>query len=136
MGAILRDYQPSDFDAVKRIHDASQIDYAFPDLNSPLFLVTKVLEVDNVVRVCGGAYLQAELYLWIDRSDWAGPEDKLAAIQALNEAGMEDLWLKGVNCACLWLPPGMERFGERLVEDLGFEKDRSGWCTYSRRTKQ
>lgn len=133
MDAILRDYKPKDYEAVKAIHDASRIDYKFPDLASPLFLVTKVLECDGVVRACGGSYLQAELYLWIDHTDWAIPAEKLAAIKALDTEGIHELWLKGIDCVVLRLPPAMERFGERLVEDLGFTKDRE-WATFSKET--
>lgn len=133
MGAILRDYRPEDFDAVRKIHDDSAIDYKFPNLSSPLFLVTKVYEVDGIVRACGGLYLQCECYLWLDKSDWASPEEKLDAIKALDIAAMRAVWLRGIDQAVLWLPPGMERFGERLVEDLGFKRDRD-WVTYSKPT--
>jgi hypothetical protein len=132
---FVRDYEGRDFDAVKAIHEASQIDYKFPDLSSPLFLVTKVFELDGRVRACGGLYLQVEAYLWLDGSDWASPADKLAVLVEIDAAGMREAWLKGINQAVLWLPPGMERFGERLVSDLGFSKDRDGWATYSKATK-
>ena len=134
-GVVLRDYEPTDLEAVKAIHEASGIDYKLPDLSSPLFLVTKVLVVDGIVRAAGGLYLQLECYLWLDRSDWADPEQKLLAIRALDRATMREAWLKGIDCACLWLPPGMGRFGERLIEDLGFTKDRDGWVSYSKKTQ-
>jgi hypothetical protein len=134
-GAVVRDYQPSDFERVKELHEASGIDYQLPDLSSPLFLVTKVVELDGIVRAAGGLYLQCETYLWLDYSDWASPEAKLESIKLLDRAGMQEAWLRGIDCACLWLPPGMDRFGERLVEDLGFIRDRDGWVSYSKRTK-
>lgn len=130
----LRNLEPRDLERVRQIHEDSGLDYRFPDISSPLFVVTKVLEIDGVVRACGGLYLQVECYLWLDHSDWAGPDEKLAAIRALDRSVMREVWLKGIDCACLWLPPGMERFGERLVEDLGFEKDRDGWVSYSKKT--
>jgi hypothetical protein len=130
---IIRDYKPSDLEAVKRIHERTGIDYTFPDINSPLFLVTKVIEDDSgVIRACGGAYIQVELYLWLDPDDWADAPDKLAAIHALDGSVLHDCYLKGIDCAVLWLPPGMERFGERLV-DMEFTKDRDGWVSYSKR---
>ncbi len=135
MAAVVRDFRLSDLDAIQAIHESTQIDYRFPDLPSPLFLVKKVLEVDGVVRMAIGCYIQAEAYLWADGSDWADPAQKLAAIQALDQAGCEELWLKGVDQAVLWLPPGMERFGDRLVEDMGFTKDRDGWVSYSKSCK-
>ena len=130
----IRDYTPADFESVKAIHAATEIDYKFPDINAPLFLVKKVVEHDGVVRVAAGMYLQAETYLWLDQTDWASPQDKLDAIKELDKEVMHDTWLQGVDCACLWLPPGMERFGERLTEDLGFTRDRDGWVSYSKPT--
>jgi hypothetical protein len=129
---IVRDYQPSDFERVREIHEAKQIDYKFPDLNSPLFLVTKVLEVDGIVRQCGGLYLQVEAYLWSDDSEWGTPQEKLEGIQALDREAMHEAWFRGIDCCVLWLPPGMARFGDRLVEDLGFNRDRSDWISYSK----
>ena len=132
MRGIVRDYQAADFARVKEIHEATAIDYSFPDLSSPLFLVTKVLEVDGIVRQCGGLYLQCETYLWSDPSEWGTPEEKLEGIRELGESGFHEAWLKGISCAVLWLPPNMERFGERLVEDLGWTRDRANWVSYSR----
>lgn len=133
--AVVRPYRPSDFEVIKKLHEATEIDYVMPDLNSPLFLVTSVLEVDGVVRAALGAYVQVELYLWLDKTNWGDPEQKLAAIKALDADVMEKTWLNGVDCAVLWLPPGLERFGERLTKTLGFQRDRSGWVTYSKPTR-
>jgi hypothetical protein len=132
--AVIRDCRPSDLPAIRKIHEATQIDYAFPDLTSPLWIVTKVVEVDGVVRVAAGMYVQAETYLWLDKSDWGDAEQKMVAIKALDKEVMQSTWLKGVECAVLWLPPGMERFGKRLTQDLGFTRDRDGWVSYSKMT--
>lgn len=135
MSTGVRDYKPSDLAAVKAIHEATQINYTFPNLDSKLFLVKKVMEVNGVVRVAAGMYIQAETYLWLDHSDWGDPDQKYVAIQALSKEVMKETWLQGVDEAVLWLPPGMERFGERLTDKengLGFTKDRDGWVTYSR----
>ena len=129
---LLRDFTLSDLNRVKEIHEAQGVDYKFPDLTSPLFVVTKVIEHEGVVQACGGMYLQAEAYLWISPEGWTTPQAKLDAIKALDAANLGECWLKGIDVACLYLPPGMERFGDRLVEDLGWSKDRDGWVTYSR----
>src|SRR5579885_737606 len=118
-GTIIRDYvHETDFEAVKKIHDSTEIDYQMPDLSSKLWLVTKV-----------------ELYLWMDKSDWASPEEKHLAIKLIEEETLNEAWLRGVDQAVLWLPPGMERFGKRLETDFGFTPDRDGWKSYSRPTK-
>lgn len=133
--AVIRNYRPSDLPAIKAIHDSTGIDYKFPNVNAPIFLVKKVLELDGVVRVAGAAYIQVELYLWMDKSNWADPEQKLLAIKALDREIIEECWLEGVDCAVLWLPPGMGRWGQRLTKELGFERDRDGWVTYSKPTE-
>ena len=130
---VVRDFTLADLDRVKEIHAASGIDYRFPDLSSPLFIVVKVYEKAGVVQACGGLYLQVEAYLFLSHDDWGTPEEKLEAIRTLDAAALHAAWLKGIDCACLYLPPGMERFGERL-EELGWMKDRN-WATYSKRTQ-
>lgn len=132
-GAEIRDLLPSDVAEVQRIHEASGLDYSFPDILSPLFLVKKVIAVDGRVRACVGGYLTTEAYLWLDRSDWADPEQKIVAIQELERVATEEARAKGIEEVVLWLPPGMERFGERLVKELGFSADRNGWRSYSKR---
>lgn len=134
MSALVRNYTPKDFEAVKAIHESTQIDYSFPDLNSPLFMVKKVLEIDGIVRAVLGMRLELECYLWMDNSDWANPEEKLIAVNILDREGMEDAWLNGIDDAVLYLPPGMERFGKRL-EALGFKQPRQGWMAYSKKTR-
>lgn len=133
--AVIRDYRPKDFEAIKRIHEASGLDYNLPELDRPIFIVKKVMEVDGVVRAALATYIQAELYLWLDKSDWGDPEQKFLAIKALDREVMEETWLKGVDCAVLWLPPNMESFAKRLTKDFGFTKDRDGWVTFSKPTK-
>lgn len=133
-GITIRNYEPSDLERVKEIHEASKIDYVLPNFSSPLFLVTKVMLVDGVIRMLGGGYLQAEVYLVAD-PEWDEPARKLEAIQELDRVVMEELWLQGIDQACLWLPPNMDRFGKRLIEDLNFQRDRDGWLTYSKPTK-
>jgi hypothetical protein len=132
---VIRDFTLDDLERVKEIHGATHLDFRFPDLASPLFFVSKVACFDGIVRQCVAGYIQCECYLFSDPGDWADPATKLATIKELDRVAMHEVWLKGVDCCCLWLPPGMERFGERLVADLGFQKDRDGWVTFSKRPK-
>lgn len=131
---MIRDYELKDFEDIKRIHTNSGIPYVLPNLNAPLFIVTKVLEVEGTVRCALGAWVQTELYCWMDDSEWSDAEGKHLALQLLEKETMRDLYLKGIDHAVLWLPPNMERFGERLVDDFGFQKCQDGWVTYSKHT--
>ena len=130
MSFTVRDFKLEDLPRIKEIHEASGLDYRLPDLRSPLFLVTKVVESNGEVKAAAGAYLQVELYLWLDHT-WSTPKERFEAIYSLDVAGMGDLWLKGIECACLWLPPELKRFEKRLAA-LGFMKDRDGWQTFSK----
>lgn len=130
---IIRNYEPEDLVEIQRIHKELNLDYALPNLSSPLWVVTKVLEVDGKVRAALGAWVQVELYLLLDKSNWADPKGKLEALKELDKHVVNDLyWLKGIEQACLWLPPNMGRFGKRLKKEFGFTPDRDGWVVYSK----
>jgi len=130
----IRDYRPEDFESVKAIHEASEIDYKMPDLNSPLFLVKKVLEVDGVVRAAYGLRIQVEAYLWLAKGDWAKPREKMDYVKELDTVSTLAAWMEGVDDCVVYVPPGMERFGKRIEEELGFSKPRSGWQAFSKAT--
>jgi len=136
---MIRDYTKDDFEAIRAIHESTGINYKMPDINQPVFLVKKVAEKDGVVRAALGAYIQVELYLWLDKSEWASPQEKFDTIKALEEETMKAAWFEGVDCAVLYLPPGMERFGERLIAKaeeggFGWERPREGWLAFSKST--
>ena len=130
----IRSYTPSDLEAIERIHKENKLDFVFPNLNSPLFMVNKVLVVDGVPRASYALRMVAEVNLWQDRSDWTDAEGKWMAIKALDKEATEaaaDLRLDGITC---FLPPGYERFGRRISgkDGLGFTQDRPGWTGYSK----
>lgn len=139
----IRDYKPTDLDEIVRIHAESGLPYELPEMNvktkdgvkqAPLWLVTKVLEIDGRVRAALGSWIQVELYFWLDKSGWTDAEGKMLATKLLQQEVLKEVYLKGVEHAVLWLPPNMERFGERLVDDFGFQKCQDGWATYSKHT--
>jgi len=143
---MIRNYKPEDFEAVKRIHEDNQLPYPLPSINvadsstgelkkAPLWLITKVIEHEGVVRMVLGSWVQVELYLWVDKSDWATPAVKHLCVDALKKEVFHDLWLNGIEHAVLWLPPQFKRFGKRLEKDFGFTcTSNEGWLTYSART--
>jgi hypothetical protein len=141
---MLRDYRPEDFETIKRIHADSKFPYQPPQMNvdtpegtklAPLWLVTKVLEVDGVVRAALGSWIQVELFLWLDKSDWTDAKGKMVATQQLETAVLHELWLKGIDHAVLFVPPGLNRWARRLEEDFGFIEVGDGWRTFAKRTR-
>lgn len=126
----IRDYRPEDFAAVKALHEASGIDYALPELSSPLFFVAKVREVDGVVTAALALRIEAEAYLWCGGRD----RDKLQAMRELQPAVMAAAWLAGIDNAVCWIPEAVEARFSGLA-GLGWKRDRDGWHSWSRPTK-
>jgi len=128
----IRSYSPNDLDAIRRIHEQNKLDFKFPNLNSPLWAVNKVLLTDGEVRASLGLLMVAEENLWLDRSNWTDASGKWAAVKALDREAMSaarDIGIDGVECV---LPPGYERFGRRISDKkdgLGFAKGRP-WDSY------
>jgi hypothetical protein len=111
------------------------LDYKFPNLDGPLFVIKQVAELDGRIVAVGAVRIEAELYLWIDHSV-GEPEDRWDAVKELNDVGMDKAyWEQGLdNCVC-WVPEAVEKsFGKRLKQ-LGFDTDRDGWRSWSRPTR-
>lgn len=129
---LIRGYTPADLDALRRMHARQGFDYAFPDIDDPIFLSKLVVEDEAGRAVMASlARLTCEIYLLADPA--AGtPRERLSAIAALDRAGEEDLRSRGLDDAHAWLPPPVaRRFGRRL-ETLGWIRD-DAWTPYCRR---
>ena len=131
---LVRSYHPSDFEAIKKIHEDNNLDFRFPNLDSSLFTVNKVLLTDGKVRASYALRMVAEVNLWMSKESWTDAEGKWAAIKTLDRETTEaakDLGIDGIQC---FLPPGYERFGKRISGKggLGFTADRPGWLGFSK----
>ena len=129
---LIRAYTPADLDALRRMHARQGFDYAFPDIDDPIFLSKLVVEDEAGRAVLASlARLTCEIYLLADPA--AGtPRERLSAIAALDRAGENDLRSRGLDDAHAWLPPPVaRRFGRRL-ESLGWIRD-DAWTPYCRK---
>lgn len=125
---MIRDCRPEDYAVLRRIHAAQGIDYAFPDLDSPLFFVKKVRELDGVVHAALVLKVVAETSLLLGSS---GPQQKMAAMQELQQAVLAEAYGRGLDEIHASVPEiGFDR---RLIQ-LGWTKDRPGWQLWSRTT--
>lgn len=133
----IREYSESDLDALVAIHRAQGFDYAFPDVNDPIFVSKLVLEDDEEggegnyepkIVMASLARLTCEMYLLADPH--AGtPRERYDRLLALHRAGAADLRARGLDDAHAWLPPPIaKRFGRRLG-DLGWLRD-DAWTPY------
>jgi hypothetical protein len=153
----VREYKESDLAHLKAIHASQGFDYAFPDLNNPLF-VTKLVLTDagddtdenrrqDVLRSSGqtgatenanekvlaAAFLRltAETYLLLDPNA-GSPRDRWQSLLALHAATHRDAWQRGLEDVHAWLPPPIAtKFGRRL-QRLGWIRDDT-WTPYCKK---
>ena len=130
MSTGIRNYLPSDLEAIQRIHEANGIDYQLPNLGG--FPVHKVLEVDGEVRASYGLQHTLEAHLWLDPSSWTDAAGKWATIKVLDKEANDTAANLGFESTFCCVPPGYERFGRRL-KDLSFTKIRPDWAVYTKR---
>lgn len=126
---MIRDCRPEDYAVLQRIHAEQGIDYAFPDLDLPLFFVKKVREVEGQVHAALVLRLCAETSLLLDRG--SGPQEKMAAMRELQQAVLSEAWSRGLDEIHAAIP---EIGFDKRLSQLGWEKDRPGWNLWSRRT--
>ena len=123
--------QPSDYDAVRALHDRAGFDYKFPDLTSPLFIVKHgVYDENGQLLGAAAVRLQAEAYLWIDIA--LPNRVRLELIYALSRSLAVETWRAGLDCVVAYLPPNLPKSFKRLLKRLGWLPDREGWQNWSR----
>jgi hypothetical protein len=129
---LIRPYTESDLDALLRIHAAQGFDYAFPNLDDPLFVSKIIVEDDaGLPTMAALARLTCEMYLLAD-PDAGTPRTRFESLLALHQAGASDLRARGLEDAHAWLPPRISRrFGRRLAA-LGWIRD-DAWTPYCKR---
>ena len=129
---LIRPYTELDLRALRLMHTAQGFDYAFPNLDDPIFVSKLVVEDDSGHPVMASlARLTCEMYLLADPGA-GNPRDRFACLLALHAAGECDLLARGLDDAHAWLPPRIaKRFGRRL-EALGWVPD-NRWTPYCRR---
>jgi hypothetical protein len=130
----IREYNPSDIEALKKMHAGQSFDYQFPELENPLF-ISKLVQEDSPgeITMAALARLTCEIYLLADPAH-SNPQERLRNIVALHHVAEKDLLQRGLEDAHAWLPPPIaRRFGRRLTQ-LGWTRD-DNWTPYSIRLK-
>ena len=128
----IRDAKTEDNEAIAALHEAMGLDYKMPNLESPLFLVQKVVECDGKIIGCTALKLEAETYLWLDPKLTA--RQKVEAMTGMQEHVISEAWEQGLDTVVAWVPEQVEsKFAKRL-KAMGFSKDREGWHSWSRHT--
>lgn len=127
---IVRPYTEEDFEAVRRIHEASGLDYRLPDLSSPLFLSKMVAVRNGEVTTMLAGRIDVETYLITSGK----PAEKLQDIEQLQQIFLSDLWSKGVDTAYCSVPPEVNKHFAKRMRRLGWEEQRGGWKNWYRET--
>lgn len=126
---MIRPYQPSDFDAVKRLHVKSGLPTAcFPPLNNPNVVVQLVTEEAGSVVQFGCVKLTGEAFVLLDH-DHSNPGERWTHLGDLAAMVLRGAAEKGIEDVSAWIPPSLcDSFGKRL-EALG--AIRSPWPNYT-----
>jgi len=124
---VVRDATPADYARLRAIHAAQGIDYAFPDLDHPLFFTKKVREVDGEVHAALVLKLCAETHLLVS----GDPRQKMTAMRELQDEVIREAYARGLDDIYAAIP---EIGFERRLRQLGWEKDRPGWHLWTRST--
>lgn len=124
---MIRDYRPEDFEAVKAIHERQGFEYVLPDLNSPLFLVKKVREVNGRVVSAMFLRLTAETFLLTAGS----LIENGRAVEELQPAVLYEAWRKGLNDVVCVVPVQIAEGFDTVLRRMGWHRDRD-WPMYSR----
>lgn len=130
----VRDYRPEDFESLKKIHEQGGLDYNFPNIETPLFFVKKVMEIEG--KVVGAVLwrMEAETYLLLDKESGLTPQENMEVLRELQAEGLNELWMQGIDNCVAWIPKGVEKYFSKRLLQLGWNKDREGWHTWSRET--
>jgi hypothetical protein len=128
---LVRPYTESDLDAFKCIHADSKLDYRFPALDSPLFIVKTVIERAGRPTTLLAGKIDVETYLMTSGT----AAERLEDIEAAQERFLAELWEKGIdNCYC-GVPESVNRHFGKHMERLGWELGRPGWINWFRDTE-
>jgi hypothetical protein len=77
---LVRAYNDSDLDALRRMHASQGFDYPFPDVADPIFLSKLIVEdAHGRPTMASLARLTCEMYLLVDRSAAAPPSRRPSA---------------------------------------------------------
>ena len=128
---VVRDYNPvTDKATIEQLHRDMGMDYKLPDIDSALFVVKKVYELDG--KVVGAEFLkiQAEAYLMLDcRLDTV---EKTRVIAHLSHAVEREAYNRGLDTLVAYIPEDISTKFTKRLNLLGWDKARKGWITWFR----
>jgi hypothetical protein len=120
---IVRNYEESDLEQIKRLHRHSGHGYTLPSsLSGEEFVSRRIACDENQLGMAAFLRLTAESYLICD-PDWRNPAWRMEALRQLTDVCRKDAMEHGVKEVNAFLVPKIEKqFGKRLL--------RMGWKRY------
>ena len=127
---MIRDTKEADSEKIQEIYAASGLpENCLPHLESPLFIVKKVVDKDGEVTMLGAVRITCEAYLLVNHTKGT-PEERLEDLKELAREIEMESFLKGLDdCSVFVAPEVATSFGKRL-EQLGFV--RTNWPVFSK----
>jgi hypothetical protein len=127
----LRDFKPSDYEAVRELYQKQGFCYDLPDMAEFMAVQVVVDETDTPFIILA-ARPTVEMFLIMDK-EWATPRWRFEAFKLIHEAMRAKLFQAGITDAHCWLPPEIEKsFAKRLMRGFGWVMQL--WPCYSRKT--
>lgn len=128
------DVHPEHHDRIAEIHRATGAGYAFPDLNSPLVVVKKVVKDDQGrIIACGVLRIMAETVITL--SPDLSPHRKMEAMEALQAPSLDEAYALGLDDVEARIPKDIETGFVKRLQQLGWDRDRSDLQPWIRKTK-
>lgn len=109
------------------------MDYRLPDLESPLFIVKKLVEEDG--KVIGACLLRLTAETMLLLSPDLGPVKKMDAMEAMQPEVLHTAWSQGLDDIEARIPDETEAIFEKRLHQLGWTKNRDGWNAWTRVTE-
>jgi hypothetical protein len=125
---MIRDMEDRDLARLEAIHETSGLDYLFPNLADPLFVVKKVFD-DQGVKQGMAIKLQAEVYLWIDHAKGT-PSERWEEFQRMVVEVKNSAYKNGLDTLICVLPPELEKQFSKRLRQIGMTRDRD-WPKFS-----
>ena len=119
---IVRPYETRDFESVKRLFAAQNIDYKLPDFDAKTFLVRAVIEEGGEVTTAAFLRKVANAYYLADPSRGT-KRDKLGRLFIMKRELTAAARRVDFDEVEAFLPPSMEQFGRLLVKHLGWHRN-------------
>jgi len=120
---IVRHFRDEDRAALQQMHEAQNLNYPFPELSSPNFMVRAVLEDNGKVEMAMLLRRTAETYLLMDPRIGTARE-KMGKILALEIETNKVAKSQGLTDKHCWISPTIAEYFGAIITRFGWQESR------------